>query len=334
MTARTRSLALLGLAGAVVEIEADISPGLPAFTLIGLPDTALSNAKERVRLAAANAGVPVPNKKITVNLSPAALPKYGAVFDLGIAVALLAAGGVVAPAAIERVVHLGELGLDGRLRPTTGILPAVLAAARLGFTRFMVPSANRVEAELVPGVTVVAVASVREAAIAHGAEVDPVPVDSIEADAAGVELTDAELTDSELADAELADPELADPELADVVGNRDAVNALIVAAAGGHHTFFLGPPGAGKTMLAVRLAGILPSLGEQQALEALSVRSLSGEPVGDSLDVRPPFESPHHTASAAALIGGGSRQIRPGAAARAAHGVLFLDELGNGKCTS
>lgn len=336
MTARTHSMALLGLTGAVVEIEADISPGLPMFTLIGLPDTALSNARERVRLATANAGVPVPNKKITVNLSPAALPKYGAAFDLGIALALLAADGSISAEAIERVVHLGELGLDGRLRPTSGILPAVLAGARLGYSRFMVPRANVHEAELVPGVAVVAVATVREAAIAYGAELEPIPVDAV-AQGSGAAGGGARGGDSRArvgpssdggAAAELSAGTLgSEPlELADIVGNRDAVNALVVAAAGGHHAFFLGPPGAGKTMLAARLPGILPGLGSAEALEVLSIRSLNGEPIGDTLDVRPPFESPHHTITAAAMVGGGSKQIRPGAAARAANGVLFLDE--------
>ncbi|WP_237657212.1 YifB family Mg chelatase-like AAA ATPase [Agreia sp. COWG] len=291
----------------MVEVEADITQGLPSFTIIGLPDTALSNARERVRHATSNAGCPLPARRITVNLSPAALPKFGPVFDLAIAMALLAAARSVDPASIGGVVHLGELGLDGRLRPTDGILPAIAAAARLGHTRFMVPTGNADEARLVPGVTIIPVSSVRDAAIAHGGRFQPEPTEPI-------------LLPRDQAS---ETPVL---ELADVVGNRDAAQSLVVAAAGGHHLFMLGPPGAGKTMLAARLPGLLPDLDPMASLEVTSLRSLAGQTVGSSLITRPPLESPHHTATAAALVGGGSRQIRPGAAARASHGVLFMDE--------
>lgn len=304
---RTWSISLLGLTGAVVEIEADISNTLPAFVLIGLPDAALGEAKDRVRAAATNSGCGLPQRKITVNLSPAALPKQGSVHDLGIALAALAAAGMVSSESIGRVLHLGELGLDGRLRPVDGVLPAVVAAVRAGFDTVMVPTGNADEASLVPGVTVWAVPSLREAAIRHGGEFESEPVEPIlrsdvdlEPDAAG--------------------------DLSDVIGNPDAAHALVAAAAGGHHMFLLGPPGAGKTMLASRLPGILPDLDTDQALDVTSVRSVSGHAVGERLVTRPPFEAPHHTASAVALIGGGSGRIRPGAASRAAHGVLFLDE--------
>lgn len=304
---RTHSISLLGLTGVVVEIEADISSGLPAFALIGLPDAALSQSKERVRAAVGNSGCEFPSQKITVNLSPAALPKQGSGFDLGIAVAVIAATGEVKPESIAGVVHIGELGLDGRLRPVNGILPAVLAASRAGFAAVMVPTANADEASLVPGIRVIPVASLREAAIWHGAEFEPEPVEVILRTA-------------------IEAPIEPGGDLADVIGNTDAVEAMLVAAAGGHHVFLLGPPGAGKTMLAARLPGLLPDLEAEAALEVGSVRSLAGLPVGDKLSMRPPFESPHHTASAAALVGGGSAVIRPGAAARASDGVLFLDE--------
>jgi len=305
----TSAVALLGLTGSLVQVEADISSNLPGFAIIGLPDAALGEARDRVRAAATNSGCGFPTRKITVNLSPAALPKHGSGFDLAIAMAVLAAEGTVSGESVQRVVHLGELGLDGRLRPTTGVLPAVLAAARAGADIVMVPTGNADEAALVPGIRIVGVASVRDAAIWHGAELEPVPVDPILAPARSAADDDGESLD-----------------LADIVGNEDAIEAMLVAAAGGHHAFLLGPPGAGKTMLAARLPGLLPDLEPEEALEVSSLRSLAGLPVGTQLTSRPPLEAPHHTATAASLVGGGSGAIRPGAAARASHGVLFMDE--------
>ena len=304
---RAHAISLLGLEGAVVEIEADISNNLPSFVLIGLPDAALGEARDRVRSAAGNSGVPLPSRKLTVNLSPAALPKHGSGFDLGIAMAALAADGQVSADSVARVVHLGELGLDGRLRPLAGILPAVLAAVRAGFDTVVVPAGNADEAALVPGVRVIAVVSLRDAAIWHGAELEAIPLEALMPAVPTPALDDT-------------------GDLADVIGNPDAVEAMQVAAAGGHHVYLLGPPGAGKTMLAARLPGLLPDLTAEEALEVASIRSLAGIPVRGGLSTRPPLEAPHHTASAAAIVGGGSGVIRPGAAARAAHGVLFLDE--------
>lgn len=304
---RTWSVALLGLEGSLVEVEADISSQLPKFVIIGLADRSLGEAEGRVRQAATNSGCRLSGQRITVNLSPASLPKNGSGFDLAIALSCLAADDVVSNASIARVVHLGELGLDGRLRPTPGILPAVLAAMRAGCSTVMVPTGNEDEAKLVPGIRVVGVASLREAAIWHGADLAPIPVEPILQPESG------------------AQPD-ADLDLSDVVGQDDAVQAMLVAAAGGHHLLMLGPPGAGKTMLAARLPGILPDLTVPEALDVTSIRSLAGTSIGRTLVFRPPFENPHHTATAAAILGGGSRTIRPGAAARAAHGVLFLDE--------
>ena len=305
--ARTNGIALVGLTPHVIDVEADISPGLPGFWVIGLPDAALGESRGRVRAAASNSGLPITSRKLTVSLSPAALPKHGGGFDLAIALAALAAAGDVPADSVASTVHIGELGLDGRLRPTPGVLPAVIGAARAGLTRVMVPTANADEASLVPGIQVIPVASLREAAIRHGAELDPIPVEPWPATGT------TETSDDGSAD------------LADIVGNDEAIEALIVAAAGGHHMFLLGPPGAGKTMLAERLPGLLPDLPTEHSLEATSIRSLAGGAV-TGLVTRPPFESPHHTATAAAMVGGGSGQIRPGAAVRAAHGVLFLDE--------
>ncbi|MFK4728379.1 YifB family Mg chelatase-like AAA ATPase [Agromyces mediolanus] len=305
--ARTKSVALLGLSGSIVEVEADLGSQLPAFLVIGLPDAAIGESRERVRAAAANSGCPLPPRRLTVNLSPATLPKQGSGFDLAIAVACLAAAGRLDPVSASGLVHLGELGLDGRLRPTDGILPAVLAARRAGIARVMVPAANATEAALVEGIEVIGVVSLAEAVAWHGGDVEVPAIDAV---------VRTETTEG---------TEFVPGDLGDVVGNSEAVSALIAAAAGGHHLGLYGPPGAGKTMLASRLPGILPDLEVDHALEVASLRSLSGLGVG-SLSVRPPFEAPHHTATAASIIGGGGRLIRPGAAARASHGVLFLDE--------
>jgi magnesium chelatase family protein len=307
--ARTRAVALTGVEGALVEIEADLANGLPAFSIIGLPDAALGEAKDRVRSASANSGVELPSRKVTVNLSPASLPKHGSGFDVGIAVAALATTGALALDRVADTVHIGELSLDGRLRPVAGVLPAVLAARRSGARLAVVPWGNRDEAELVPGIRVVAAATLREVLALHGAELDPPsePAEPIAAPPAAEEIRGT-------------------GDLSDVIGHPEAVEALQVAAVGGHHVMMLGPPGAGKTLLASRLSGLLPDLETDAAIEVSSVRSLAGLGVGSRLVTRPPFEAPHHSATMASLVGGGSGLIRPGAISRAAHGVLFLDE--------
>lgn len=305
---RTRCVALSGIDGHVVDVEADVSSGLPAFTITGLPDTSLAEARDRVRAACHNSGVALPPRRLTVNLSPASIPKAGTGFDLAIAVAVLVAGDVVPEAAARDVLHIGELGLDGRLRPVRGVLPALLAAARSGLERVVVPSANLAEAELVPGLQVIGARSLADLVGRYrGEQVD--------------EACDGDVT---LEPEQVAGRPL---DLADVVGQADARQALEVAAAGGHHLFLLGPPGAGKTMLAARLPGLLPDLDEEAALEVTAVHSLAGSlRPGWGLMTRPPFVDPHHTASAPAIVGGGAGIPRPGAASRAHRGVLFMDE--------
>ena len=305
-TARTWAVALTGVDGHMVEVEADLSSQTPGFQIIGLPDKALGEAAQRVRNACVNAGLDFPRRRLTVNLSPANLPKAGSGFDLSVAVATLATTGALRRESVRSTVHIGELGLDGRLRPVPGVLPAVYAAARAGFTKVIVPHANAAEARLVPGVEVHAAVSLAEVAVAHGAEIDVVDTEPVQMPAPAL-------------------PAGEPLDLADVIGQDEAVDALITAAAGGHHMMLSGPPGAGKTMLARRLPGILPTLSESESLEVAAIRSLTGETV-TRLDPLPPFEAPHHSASAAALVGGGSRSPRPGAIVRAHRGVLFLDE--------
>lgn len=306
---RTYSIALMGVGGSLVEIEADLANGLPGMSLIGLPDRALGEAADRVKSAIVNSGLSLPARKLTINLSPAALPKQGSGFDLGIALSVLGAVSVVPSTSLSGTVHFGELSLDGRLRPTAGVLPAVIAARKAGFHRVMVPVGNVDEANLVPDMEVIPVISLRHAAILHGAELEPIETRPL--------LTNELVSNS---------PQDVSVDLADVIGNHAAVDALVVAAAGGHHLIMLGPPGAGKTMLAARLPGILPDLETDEALDVASIASLSGAGLMRTLPTRPPLEAPHHGTTMAAMVGGGSGTIKPGAVARASGGVLFLDE--------
>jgi magnesium chelatase family protein len=312
--ARTRAVALVGVTGHLVEVEADISPGVPSYALVGLPDTSLAESRDRVRAAIVNSGQrwPSTTRRTTVNLSPASLPKRGSSFDLAIALAVLAADHVVPPSVGADAVLLGELGLDGRVRAVRGVLPAVLAASEAGVCSVVVPAANAAEASLVPGLRVTAVRSLGELiALARG---EPVPLDLNEADdEAAPEPADVE------------DPARLD--LSDVLGQPGARTVLEVAAAGGHHLLMVGPPGAGKTMLAERLPGLLPPLDIDAAIDVTAVHSVAGTlPPGSPLVTRPPFQSPHHTASVPAIVGGGSSHVRPGAASLAHRGVLFMDE--------
>ncbi len=311
MIGRTLSVVLTGVAGHVIEVEAHLAASLPAFTLVGLPDTSLNEARDRVRAAVSSSGLAWPQRRITVNLSPASLPKSGSVTDLAIAVSVLAGAGMIEGGAPASAIHLGELGLDGQLRPVRGILPAVASAVNAGHSRVVVPRANEKEARLVPGAHVIAAETLAEVASLYGN-------------------TDARPA-SRPRQAETVEPHPAistpPPDLADVRGQHEARWALEVAAAGGHHLLMVGPPGAGKTMLASRLPGILPDLAPADALAATSIHSVAGTlDAARGLLARPPFEAPHHSASAASIVGGGARLARPGAVSRAHAGVLFLDE--------
>jgi magnesium chelatase family protein len=311
------SVGLLGLTGTPIEVEAHAAGGLPKFTLIGLPDSVLTEARDRVRAASLNSGVEWPQAVLTVSLSPAWIRKQGSGFDLAIAFAVLRATGAIRQAALPDAVFLAELGLDGRVRPIRGVLPCVVAAARAGLTSVFVAEANAAEAAQVPGTQVTGLRSLRQlVALANG---EPIPPDNPRHSAPAQALPADGPPDEPDADFE--------PDLSEVVGQYEARRALELSAAGGHHLFLCGTPGSGKTMLAKRLPGILPPLDAEAALEVSAIHSLAGTLSPQRpLITRPPFCAIHHSATVASMVGGGSGQIRPGAVSQAHRGVLFLDE--------
>lgn len=301
---RSHSVGVIGVDGLVIEVEAYLGSGASGVCLVGLPDAALQESRDRIRAAVHNSGAAWPQGRVTLALSPATIRKVGSMHDAALAVAVLVASGSLPAASAKRAVILGELALDGRLRPVRGVLPAMLAARKAGWTDVVVPEANLPEAGLVTGLRAHGAASLRslcawlrgERELPGPEERPPVPSDPC-------------------------------PDLADVVGHEEARFALEVAAAGAHHLMLTGPPGVGKTLLAARLVGLLPELTEEESLEVTAIHSLAGS-LSETQPVvlRPPFIAPHHTTSVSALVGGGVGMATPGAVSKAHCGVLFLDE--------
>jgi len=304
MLARIHSAATIGLDARILDVEVDASHGLPRFTIVGLPDTTVREARERVRSALRNASLPFPGGAVTVNLAPADFRKSGAALDLAVAVGLLWTCGL-RPADSRRRVFVGELGLGGELRATRGALCLALAAREAGFSEIVLPATCAAEASAVDGIRVIGVRHVREA-VEHLLGVRArEPEATREAPPAGTSASD----------------------LSEIRGQAIGRRAAEIAAAGGHHLLLAGPPGSGKTMLARRLPGILPGLTREEAIEVTRIHSVAGTlPPGGGLVATPPFRAPHHGISAPALVGGGARPV-PGEISLAHRGALFLDEL-------
>lgn len=300
--AKVKTIALVGLVGHIIEIEVDIADGLPSYTLLGLPDTALNESRDRVRSAMVNSGFMWPNKRVTVSLSPAWLPKKGSTFDLPIAIALLVAMGEIPQELVDGILFIGEVGLDGIVRGVNGVLPILVAAQSFNMHQAIIPTDNSDEGSLLPEMQIHSTSHLRDT------------VEFIKNDR---EFTTETQPSRHLSVASFLD-------LSDVAGQESARFALEIAAIGGHHILFMGPPGTGKTMLAERIPTILPPLTHERALQVSAIHSVAGVlKTRGALSALPPFIAPHHTTTAPAMIGG-TGALKPGAVSLAHGDDLFV----------
>ncbi|MDO4908928.1 MAG: YifB family Mg chelatase-like AAA ATPase [Corynebacterium sp.] len=296
------SATLDGASATVVKVESYSGRGIPGIHIIGLADAAINESRERMKAATTVSGLEWPRSKITISLSPASLRKNGACFDMAMVLAVLAANGLASGSLLSTTLFLGELGLDGSIRPVSGVLPSLQAAKEAGITRAVIPAANAAEASLFEGMRVFLAHNLREVC------------DFVSGHHLLTEATDIP-----------AIPPRSYPDVRDIIGQRKALEAATIAAAGSHHMFIMGPPGSGKTMIAQRIQGLLPALTPDERVECTAINSISDNPQG--IVFYPPFISPHHSISKAGLLGGGSGRAKPGAISLAHKGVLFLDEV-------